>query len=107
VAIKPSLDRYNRRRDREARQPPQIARLRPGRRTLGKFLEPLANLFELNVVSPPKGLDISPLSCEQLALCALLPLWSCINRPYQRGKRLSRQQIEMRMGRRLRDLLET
>ena len=116
MAPKPSLDRYNRRRDRERRGLRQIARgvhgtgiyaayVRPGRKTLAKFLEPLTYLFEFTVVSPPKGLDTSLLSYEQMALCALLPLLSCINRPYERHKRLSRQQIEMRMGRRLRDTL--
>ena len=116
MALKPSLDRYNRRRDREVRQPRQIApgvyaseiyavEVEPGRKMLAKFVEPLANLFEFNVVSPPMGLDISLFSYEQLALCALMPLLNCINRPYERDKRLSRQQIEMRMGRLLRDTL--
>jgi hypothetical protein len=109
VALKPSLERRNRQK--------LMARLNgrmfwcadpAGRKSLSGLVPPLSALIESGIVSPPKGVEdvVRQLSPEQIALCALVSLLNCIARPRERGKRLTIQQIEMRMGRSLADFME-
>jgi hypothetical protein len=110
VALKPALERRNRKKLMARRQGRTFACGDPvGRKVLSDLVSPLSALVKSEVVSPPKFLKESVcqlLSPEKIALCALVPLLNCIARPRLRGRRLTIQQIEMRMGRHLRDLIE-